>query len=119
MVGVARSRATLPDRVVARFRQQLADGFLDEARALLERHGERLSRTAAQALGYRELWAHLRDPTGTLHEAVAEAVLRTRQYAVRQERWFRRDVRIGWLDADAHGVDALARIVVTDFLTKR
>ncbi|HMK10964.1 MAG TPA: tRNA (adenosine(37)-N6)-dimethylallyltransferase MiaA, partial [Acidimicrobiales bacterium] len=58
-----------------------------------------LSRTAGQALGYRELLAHLRGDIG-LDEAVELAITRTRQFAVRQERWFRRDPRIVWIDVD-------------------
>ena len=57
-----------------------------------------LSRTASQALGYRELLAHVRGDVG-LDEAVDLAITRTRQFAVRQERWFRRDPRIVWVDA--------------------
>ena len=34
-----------------------------------------------------------------LDEAVELAITRTRQFAVRQERWFRRDPRIVWVDA--------------------
>ena len=32
-----------------------------------------------------------------MDEAIAKIVLRTRQFAVRQERWFRRDPRIWWV----------------------
>ena len=89
-------------------REQLAQGFLDEVRVLLERPAG-ISRTAAQALGYGELSAHLRGEC-TLDEAVDTIVLRTRQFAVRQIRWFRRDPRIEWLDHDgdpSQVVDAL------------
>ena len=37
----------------------------------------------------------------SLDEALAEAITRTRRFARRQERWFRRDPRIVWLNADA------------------
>jgi tRNA dimethylallyltransferase len=37
----------------------------------------------------------------SLDQAVAETILRTRQFAVRQERWFRRDPRIDWVNVDA------------------
>ena len=112
MVGMARPRESLGERVAERFAGQMAEGFLQEAHVLLERHGDRISRTAGQALGYRELWAHLRGEW-SLDDAVAQAVLRTRQFAVRQERWFRRDQRIGWLDAEAQSIDVLAATVVT------
>ena len=67
------------------------------------------SRTAAQALGYRELASHLAGEC-TLDEAVAVTVQRTRQFAVRQDRWFRRDPRITWLSA-ADGTASLAEQV--------
>ena len=74
----------------------MADGFLGEVRSLSTRP---LSRTAAQGLGYRELLAHLRGES-SLDEALGLAIGRTRRFAVRQERWFRRDPRIRWVDVD-------------------
>ena len=56
-----------------------------------------------QVIGYRELNEHLLGQR-SLSDAVDAVVLRTRQFAVRQERWFRRDPRISWYspdDADA------------------
>ena len=96
LVGIAWPRAELRERIEQRFAVQLEAGFVAEAAALLDRFGEQLSRTASQALGYRELWSHLRGQS-SLDEAIALALQRTRQFAVRQERWFRRDPRIVWL----------------------
>ena len=87
--------------------QQLRDGFLEEVRALAERPSD-VSRTAAQALGYGELAAHLRGEC-SLDDAVERIVIRTRQFAVRQIRWFRRDPRITWFDADDDQTACLAR----------
>jgi len=98
LAGVRIDRALLADRVAHRYSEQMHDGFLDEVRALVQRPGG-LSRTAAQALGYRELIAHLHGEC-TLDEALALAVDRTRQFGVRQIRWFRRDPRIRWFDHD-------------------
>jgi tRNA dimethylallyltransferase len=98
-VGLRRPRGALGERVEARLAAQLDAGFLDEV-ARLDARPEGWSRTAAQALGYRELRAHLRGELG-LAEAVAEAVRRTRRFAIRQERWFRRDPRIAWVDVEA------------------
>jgi len=94
LVGLRLPRDVVAARIRARYDQQLADGFLDEVRALADRDGG-VSRTAAEALGYRELLAHLRGEC-PLDDAVATAVARTRRFAVRQERWFRRDPRIRW-----------------------
>jgi tRNA dimethylallyltransferase len=73
-------------------------GFLEEVRVLAARPAG-LSRTARQALGYRELLAHVEGPL-ELDEAVDLAVRRTRRFARRQRVWFRRDPRIRWLPAD-------------------
>jgi tRNA dimethylallyltransferase len=73
----------------------VAEGLVDEVAGLIKRHGE-LSRTAAQALGYRELIGHFRGEA-TLDEAVAETVRRTRAFARRQRMWWRRDPMITWL----------------------
>ena len=85
----------LDERIAARCRDQIEAGFLDEVRTLAA--GE-VSRTAAQALGYREFLAHIAGEC-TLDEALETAVKRTRRFARRQQRWFRRDPRICWIDA--------------------
>jgi tRNA dimethylallyltransferase len=96
-VGLTVPRAVLATRIRARYGAQFDQGFLDEVRSLAALPGGP-SRTAREALGYRELLAHLCGEV-TLDEAVATAVVRTRRFAVRQERWFRRDPRITWFDA--------------------
>jgi tRNA dimethylallyltransferase len=98
MVGLRWDRAARAERIRSRIEQMLADGLLDEARAL---HAEDppLSRTARQALGYRELFAHF-DGQLALRDAVELIVTRTRQFATRQDRWFRRDPRIRWIDIE-------------------
>ena len=103
-VGLRWDRDRLDDRIATRYQRQMADGFLDEARALTARP---ISRTASQALGYKELLAHLRGEMA-LDEALELAVVRTRRFARRQERWFCRDPRIHWLDAPATPSEALA-----------
>ena len=69
-------------------------GLLEEVRALVARPGG-MSRTARQALGYKELLAHVEDGV-PLEACQEEAVRRTRQFARRQAAWFRRDPRITW-----------------------
>lgn len=104
LVGLWLPRTRVAARIEQRYRQQVADGFLDEVRRLAA--GPPLSHTAAQALGYRELLAHLRGES-TFDDALAEAVTRTRQFARRQRVWFRKDPRITWLGADDDPLVAL------------
>ncbi len=109
MVGLSVPRDVLAARIRARLDAQLDAGMLDEVRALLD-SPDGPSRTAREALGYRELLAHLRGELSR-DEAVELTVLRTRRFAVRQERWFRRDPRIVWFDAaDVDPADLARRV---------
>lgn len=104
-VGLEIDRDDLDRRIAARYEDQMAAGFLDEVADLARRP---LSRTAAQALGYRELLDHLAGAC-TLDEALEVARRRTRRFARRQQRWFRRDPRIVWFPAaEADLVDRVA-----------
>lgn len=109
-IGLRWERAALAERIEARVHAMIDSGFVDEVIALLDASP---SRTAMQALGYAEIAAHLRGEC-SLDEAIDATVLHTRQFAVRQERWFRRDPRIRWVDITADPVveamDALEEI---------
>lgn len=80
-------RPLLHRRIEARVERMFSDGLVDEVRGLLDRHGE-LSRTASQAVGYREVIEHLRGERN-LAETIEQVKVRTRQFARRQETWFR------------------------------
>jgi tRNA dimethylallyltransferase len=109
LAGVSMRREVIDDRIVQRYDAQLGAGFLDEVRALA-RAPEPLSRTAQQALGYKELLKHLQGRC-TLDDALAEAVRRTRAFARRQRAWFRRDSRITWLEADRNPLAVLPALL--------
>lgn len=93
LVGIDINRDTLDARIAHRYRQQIQSGFLEEVRRLSLLS---LSRTAAQALGYKELLAHLSGEC-SLDDALELAIARTRRFARRQQRWFARDPRIVWI----------------------
>ena len=98
MVGIRRGSEDLRARIAARYVAQMEAGFLEEVRRLAE-DPRGLSRTASQALGYKELLEHLAG-AATLDEALDLAVRRTGRFARRQWAWFRRDPRIEWFEAD-------------------
>jgi tRNA dimethylallyltransferase len=104
--GIRWARDDLAERIEQRVQAMMAAGLLDEV-ARLSTHG--LSPTAGQALGYKELIEHLDGRLG-LDEAVAAIVSRTRRFAARQDRWFRRDPRVRWIDVDATAADPLAEV---------
>lgn len=104
-VALRLPRPLLDERIDERYDAQVAAGFVDEVRALLDAP-EGWSTTAAQALGYKELAAHLRGELG-LDDALDLARRRTKRFARRQERWFRRDPRVTWLDVRANPMEVL------------
>jgi tRNA dimethylallyltransferase len=101
LLGVAMPADEVRSRIADRYRAQMEAGFLEEV-ARLRGRPEGLSRTARQALGYRELLEHL-DGRCALDVALDLAIRRTRQFARRQRAWFRRDPRIRWIEVDEPG----------------
>jgi tRNA dimethylallyltransferase len=97
LAGVWLPREVVAGRIERRFAAMLEAGFADEVRSLAGRPAG-LSRTARQALGYRELLSHVEGGVA-LDDAVMQAVSRTRQFARRQRMWWRRDPRVRWFGA--------------------
>jgi hypothetical protein len=93
------ARPLLAARIASRIQDQLADGFLDQASALVS-GGFAAGAPGLHTLGYRELLSHLRGEAA-LEEAIATIALRTRQLAKRQETWFRRVEGVEWFDLEA------------------
>ena len=98
--GLRWPRPLLTVRIAERVHRMIDAGLVAEVASLAE---SPISRTARQALGYKELFDHL-DGLCTLDAAIETIITRTRQFAVRQERWFRRDPRIRWIDIDTDPV---------------
>lgn len=95
-------RAVLHARIAARFEQMMAQGFLDEVRALYRRGDLHADLPALRAVGYRQLWRHLAGECD-LDEAVQSAVAATRQLAKRQLTWLRKWPDLGWIYTDREG----------------
>jgi len=95
-------------QIYTRVERMFAAGLVEEVRGLLERYGG-LGRTANQAVGYREAIGHLRGETD-LAETVERVKARTRQFARRQEIWFRglSECRFVELDDPAEAADSIA-----------
>ncbi len=108
-VGLRLERSRLDRRIGKRVEAMLAAGLVEEVRQL-ERQGLREGRTAAAALGYSQVLAHLAGAL-TLEQVGDETTRATKAFARRQEKWFRRDQRICWLDAE-QPVQVLARQVL-------
>jgi tRNA dimethylallyltransferase len=110
-IGLRWPRPVIAQRIEARVSRMIADGLIDEVRSL---RPAGLSKTAGQALGYKETLQYI---DGEISEdaAMEMIVTRTRQFAVRQERWFRRDPRVRWIDVEDDPVAEVAPIVIEHF----
>jgi tRNA dimethylallyltransferase len=106
-VGIDVPRPVLDERIARRVDAMFAAGLADEVRRLLGQ-GLRDGRTANRALGYSQVIAML---DGEISEAEARerTTQATRRFARRQDSWFRKDPRIGWLPYDA--ADLAGRVV--------
>ena len=93
--GVWLPRPMLARRIGERIGAMRDAGLVDEVRALAGTGS--LSRTARQAIGYKEVLDHLEGREPSLAAALETAEGRTRRFARRQRMWFRRDPRITWL----------------------
>lgn len=91
--GLTRPRAELYERIARRVEMMFERGLIAEAERVAAAGP---SRSAAQALGYRQV-LELR---GAAPDAIAGVVVRaTKRFARRQESWFKADPRIVWFDA--------------------
>jgi tRNA dimethylallyltransferase len=93
-LGLQPDRAALYARINQRAAAMFAAGLLEETRALLDAYEP--PPAALGALGYRQAM-HVLSGELTLTEAIAQAQQRHRNYAKRQETWFRREPDVEWL----------------------
>jgi tRNA dimethylallyltransferase len=77
----------LIQRIDERVDAMFASGWVEEVRRLVA-DPRGLSRSASQAVGYREIIAYLQIG-GSLRETIGAVKTRTRQFAKRQMTWFR------------------------------
>jgi tRNA dimethylallyltransferase len=111
LAGCWLPRTVLAERIVARVALMRDAGLVDEVTALRARGG--LSRTAAQAIGYREVLGHLEGEEPSLDAAFDTTVVRTRQFARRQRMWFRRDPRVQWFGAPGNPCSVLPALLAS------
>ena len=96
----------LDARIARRFDAMLAQGALEEARAMLPHWNP--AHLSSKAIGAPELIAHLKGEM-TLEEARQAAVIASRQYAKRQRTWFRKRHR-DWHQLRADAPDPFAEV---------
>jgi tRNA dimethylallyltransferase len=81
------NRELLYGRIEKRVDQMISEGLVEETRRLMAEGVFERSLTAAQAIGYKELFPYLRGEA-TLESCIDELKTATRRYAKRQLTWF-------------------------------
>jgi len=108
-IGIRMTRDLNDIRIAERYKRQIEDGFVEEVGNLVS-EGRKLSKTASQALGYKQIISYI-DGENTLEEAIDSAISSTRRFARRQEKWFRRDPRIHWMDVKNDSLELLEEVI--------
>ena len=98
IVGIDyKDRQLLYNRINQRVDQMVQQGLLQEAEQYFAKYSG--TKTAAQAMGYKELWPYFAGQR-PLQDCLDTLKQQTRRYAKRQLTWFRANPRIHWLYAD-------------------
>ncbi|MEG0992521.1 MAG: tRNA (adenosine(37)-N6)-dimethylallyltransferase MiaA [Bacteroidales bacterium] len=95
-IGITRDREELYDRINQRVDQMMADGLLEEARAVYEHRAH----NSLNTVGYKEMFQYL-SGEWTLDFAVEKIKQNTRIYSRKQMTWFKRDESIRWFHPDS------------------
>jgi len=106
-VGLNCEFGVLDVRIARRFQSWMEEGLLEEVARLRE---QGMSRTARQAVGYRELLRHLEEGVD-LEKCVEDAITQSRRLARRQRSWFQRDPRVEWFDDPSDAAKRLDEVL--------
>ncbi len=94
-IGLYREREELYRRINRRVDKMIEKGLIEEVKYLCNNYN--LSKTARQALGYKEIISYLE---GEIDPGEAVRIIKrdTRHYAKKQFTWFKRDKSINWFN---------------------
>ena len=108
-------RAELHKRIEIRFRQMLAEGFMDEMHTLRERGDLDPLMPSMRCVGYRQAWSYL-DGQITWDDMCEKAIAATRQLAKRQLTWLRQESGALWYDLNRNSAREIIFREVEKFL---
>ncbi|OGW78420.1 MAG: tRNA (adenosine(37)-N6)-dimethylallyltransferase MiaA, partial [Omnitrophica bacterium GWA2_52_8] len=114
LIGIRRNRADLYERINQRVDRMFKRGWMAETKKIMRK---KVSHTAAQALGYREIHEVI---LGESDSRSARDVIKkkTRHFAKRQMTWFRKEQDVRWFDwAEGESVGAMSVQVAHWFRT--
>lgn len=97
ILGLKWPRAVIYERINLRTSQMMKRGWIEEVQSLLQ-CGYSPTDPGMKSHGYREIVRYLtRTLPITIEELTEQIAAKTRQYARRQETWWKGDDRINWL----------------------
>jgi len=107
-------RKLLHERIATRLDHMVANGFVDELRALRERSDVGRNSSSMRSVGYRQFWNYLDDEC-SLEEARDKALFATRQLAKRQLTWLRSEKSVFTVNPLEPGaIDTISRRLVNE-----
>ena len=105
------NRDLLYSRINRRVDEMISEGLVEETRSLSKEGVFEANKTAAQAIGYKELFGYI-DGRATLVDAIENLKQATRRYAKRQITWFSaKDYVIPLQADDVEGQKTFEKIV--------
>lgn len=102
-IVASEQRATLHEKIAWRFKQMLAQGFLEEVKALRARGDLDQSMPSIRCVGYRQAWSYLNGEYD-YDSMVEKAIAATRQLAKRQFTWLRKEQNACHLLSESSGL---------------
>lgn len=109
-IVVTRPREVLHQRIEARIDQMLKEGLENETLYIVNKYGR--DAAALSSIGYREFLNYF-DGKITKQEVREQILFHTRQYAKRQETWFRKKPGVPFTDLSAISLDDCLKRVAT------
>ena len=110
-------REILYERIDKRVDIMMDNGLLKETEELYKIK-DTLSKTAREAIGYREMFEYY-DGTVSLEEAVSNIKLNSRHYAKRQETWLRREKNVIFIDRSSfNSAEETAEYMYKNYVNK-
>jgi tRNA dimethylallyltransferase len=94
-IGLSVPREVLDERITKRAKAMFENGLIEEVRDLVL-DGLMNGTTARMGHGYGQI---IEWQMGLNADPIEETIIVTRQYARRQETWFKREKRINWIEA--------------------
>ncbi|NLZ61218.1 MAG: tRNA (adenosine(37)-N6)-dimethylallyltransferase MiaA [Acholeplasmataceae bacterium] len=114
LIGLSPPRERLYEAINNRVDKMIEAGLLEEVKRL---SASGLGTQAAQAIGYKELIAHL-EGRCTLESAVENIKQNTRRYAKRQLTWFKNQMSLQWFDVNPDDLEGTIRSVM-DYINEK